>query len=191
MAYAVAFWTVAAAVALLFPFPTSVVPGIHRRRIARRTALPIGALVLAGLLSCQRTSEPAVAPDLSGTWHVELSGTPPGGGQTKIEGTVLLQSDSDRPGSCASPDLPDCAALGIGTHTLKTRPLLGYDLPSPARVAVARSGTLYLSVGPCCDRGELNGEGRLKDGAAEGRWLQAFLHDDGMRGTFRLYRVEE
>ena len=55
---------------------------------------------------------------------------------------------------------------------------------------MARSGKLYLSLGLCCDRGELNGEGRMKDGAAEGRWLQTFLHDDGLRGTFRLYREE-
>ena len=142
----------------------------------------IALLVLALGGACSRPGGHIAATQLLGRWEAQFSSH---ANDRPVIGTIVL--DSLVPVSAACRGAGDVCTEAVGTHTVDFRPLLGHALPSEVAVASDSDGAIYLVVGTCCDRGELELKGRPKSGEIRGSWEETRI-SIGRSGSFVLKR---
>lgn len=157
---------------------------------ARRFALLLFALLLAA--ACRagaegQGSDHARVPDLRGTWVVEIRRDDTGPSAAVIGAVSLRPSVADSACSRRYPDM-DCESHVQGSHDLDLAALLGYALPAEVDAVFDDRGSFYMKLGGCCDRGELDGVGRVDEDGIVGSWTEARAGEGTRRGTFRLRR---
>lgn len=148
-----------------------------------------GALVIALAAvspACHGRRAP-VAGSLEGRWTLELEYRP--GlfrARRGASGTEELVGDPGTVARCRA-DRESCEGAVRGTHHVALTPMLGHELPDDAAGAIIPEGVV-ITLGRCCDRGEISGVGFFTGNEIRGRWSETFL-GGGRRGTFTMRRV--
>jgi hypothetical protein len=173
-------------------FTKSLSLRISIRNRSCHTPLALAAAA-ALLLSCGGPREHSLtsAPDhLDGSWELRLERRAGLTRSTRISGRMFLRSEPADVSECAemTSTLP-CSSVASGTHMLRTRNLVGYDLPADAGAYRDGRDSVVFLIGGCCDRGEISGSGRWTDGGFQGRWTDQRLGGNPIRGSFTLHRL--
>lgn len=155
--------------------------------LRRKRGIPFVA-TMALLLACsegENSSASSIPARLEGVWELSLERK----GKT-AQGHLTLHSEPADTADCRGmKSTLACETAARGTHSLRTREVLGYHLPPAADASLLEPDSVLFMIGGCCDRGEISGVGRWKDGAFRGKWADQRLAGKPVRGTFTLRRI--
>jgi len=106
-------------------------------------------------------------------------------------GTLYLRSPSPRTPNPTEHEREFVVVITRDTGYFEAvlTPMIGKEPPDPS-VAVSRheaADSVWLSLGGCCDNGDLALRGKLAGDSIIGRWSQVF-YEDGAYGDFLLRR---
>ena len=148
----------------------------------------VSAAVFAALLSgnaCSRLIQHVSSRQIIGRWEAQFSLQ--GSKNKSATGIIVLDSLIPPSPTCTRGDDP--CSTAHGQHVVDFSSMLGYALPNNVVASVDSDGAIYLIVGRCCDRGELDLRGRLDHGRIRGGWEEA---PDGSAhsGSFVLSKAD-
>ena len=145
--------------------------------------------LIAMSAGCHSRPAPArTKGSLEATWVLDLKYRP--GlfhARRSASGTVELLADPANVARCRA-DGESCEGAVKGTHHVALTPMLGHELPNDAQGALTPEGEAVITLGGCCDRGEITGVGSFTGDSIVGRWFETFI-GGGRRGTFTMHRV--
>jgi hypothetical protein len=156
-----------------------------RVTLLRRTRDIAFVATMALLLACgegENRSASSIPSRVDGVWELSLQRK-----GTTVRGRLTLHSEPADTADCRGmKSTLACETAAAGTHSLQTRGVLPYDLPPAAGASLLGPDSVLFMIGGCCDRGEISGLGRWKDGAFHGRWADQRIAGTPIRGTFTL-----
>jgi hypothetical protein len=153
----------------------------------------VSVATVALLLGCsggEDGSASSIPSRLDGVWELSLQRRDGLVNGTTVRGRLTLHSEPADTADCRGmkSTLP-CQTAARGTHSLRMREMLGYDMPPEAGASLLELDSVMFMIGACCDRGEISGAGRWKGRAFHGEWTDQKLAGKPISGTFTLRRI--
>jgi hypothetical protein len=145
-------------------------------------------LALLALLTTRCGDLRENVPRLSGQWRIHIESTASRSKDLRTANGRLDLHPAPLQGPDCKQDRLICSTHVQGTAEISTRNVLGGQLPPDVVGGVLKNGDVFLLVGGCCDRGELDLRGHLKAGVIRGRWAETRL-GRGREGTFTMSRL--
>jgi hypothetical protein len=152
----------------------------------------MAAAAVALLLGCSGGEDHSAASmpsRLDGVWELRLQ-REDGLVKKSVRGRLTLRSEPADTADCRrAKSTLLCRTAAQGTHSLRTREMLPYDVPPEAGAGLLEPDSVMFMIGACCDQGEITGTGQWKGEAFHGRWTDQKLAGDPIRGVFTLRRI--
>jgi hypothetical protein len=158
-----------------------------RRRQRGTVAAAAVAVLLLGCGGGEDRSAASVPSRLDGVWELSLQRLDGLMKGKSVRGRLTLRSEPAVPPECRGAESTLlCRTAARGTHSLRTREMLRYDLSPEANAGLLEPDSVSFLLGACCDRGEISGIGRWKGETFHGRWMDQRLGGATVRGVFTL-----